>query len=218
MTVLQSSMLTRYIQIYYTHTLPPSPSLSQEWIGLKNSGYFKGKERREQSWCSDNMLHLRGLRDVAETVRDLSSRLARFGINVFRDLANVYVSIFTTSPSLPPSLPPSLVFCFSICLRGVLQGNGQDRCPGSESELVQTASQLSSECSAVACAEVLSVCLVYQVVLCGAFYPNYFRWGTQPQALLRAQPLHHSHGQLRILSSILSVYYVSKLPSILSIY
>ncbi|CAI8037467.1 ATP-dependent RNA helicase TDRD9 [Geodia barretti] len=60
----------------------------KEWIRLQKVGYFSTSKRKEASWCSDNMLHLNGLKGVADTVRDLSTRLARFRIQVQRDLAN----------------------------------------------------------------------------------------------------------------------------------
>ena len=68
-------------------SLPLFPS-QQEWIRLQKVGYFSTSKRKEASWCSDNMLHLNGLKGVADTVRDLSTRLARFRIQVQRDLAN----------------------------------------------------------------------------------------------------------------------------------
>ena len=76
------------IGTYYYAKLCTHPSHLQEWIKLKKGGYFRTSERKEVSWCRDNMLHLNGLKEVAETVRDLSARLARFGIQVLRDLAN----------------------------------------------------------------------------------------------------------------------------------
>ena len=56
------------------------------------------------------MVQFNALREVAETVRDLSTRLDRFGVHVTRNLASTYASL-SLSLSLSPSLPPSLSLC-----------------------------------------------------------------------------------------------------------
>jgi ATP-dependent RNA helicase TDRD9 len=103
----------------------------KEWIRLQKVGYFSTSKRKEANWCSDNMLHLNGLREVAETVRDLSARLDRFRIQVQRDLANTEM-------------------------------NKTD-------------------------------ILILKVVLCGAFYPNYFRWGVGDEEVNRRLFCGHNH-------------------------
>ena len=122
-TVSQFSTPTRYHTHphthTHTHTLHTLHTTHQEWIILKEEGYFKMRDRREHSWANDNMLHLNGLYEVADTVRDLSSRLAKFQIIASRNLARTYVQcmlFISTHTRLPLSLSLSLAH-FVLTLR-----------------------------------------------------------------------------------------------------
>ena len=59
---------------------------------MKNKWKFKPNSRSEElSWCKRNLISLVGINQVAELVKELTARLARFNIRPLRKLISRYV-------------------------------------------------------------------------------------------------------------------------------
>ena len=58
---------------------------------MKNKWKFKPNSRSEElSWCRRNLISLVGINQVAELVKELTARLARFNIRPLRKLIHRY--------------------------------------------------------------------------------------------------------------------------------
>ena len=65
---------------------------AQAWFEMKNKWKFKPNSRTEElSWCKRNLISLIGINQVAELVKELTARLARFNIRPLRKLIHRYV-------------------------------------------------------------------------------------------------------------------------------